>query len=79
MKDSGLYEDVIGVVADSRESNIENYKQQMKPNFDILTLKEDEISKTIGMRVPKLLIIENGIIMKVFQGDEIPCPQLIGK
>lgn len=79
IKESGLYEDVIGVVADSRESNLEIYKQQMKPNFDILILKEDKISESVGMRVPKLLIIEDGIITKVFQGGEIPCPQLIGK
>jgi hypothetical protein len=77
MKESGLYDNVIGVIADSRRSSLENYKKQMKPNFEILTLKQEAIEGTLGMRVPKLLIIENGVITRLFQGDEIPCPQLI--
>lgn len=78
LKESGLYGDVIGVIADSRGGSLENYKTQMKPNFEILTVKQENIDGTLGMRVPKLLIIENGVITKLFQGDEIPCPQLIG-
>lgn len=65
------------VIADTRFQGLDFYKEKMKPNFEIRTLKKEYIDNTLGMRVPKLLIIKNGVITQVYKSGEIPCPQLL--
>lgn len=77
LKESGIYEDVIGIVNENSKSGLIDYKEKMKPNFKVFILKNSQISKSIGIRVPKLLIIKDDAIVKIFENDEIPCPQLI--
>ena len=77
IKESILFDDVIGLVADSGDRYLENYKKIMKPNFEIKALKAEEIDRVLGTSVPKLLTIRNGVITQIYEKDDIPCRQLL--
>ncbi len=77
IKASGLFDDVIGLVAVSQSKALDNYKKVMKPNFEIKALETKKIDRIFGMRMPKLLLLKNGIIKHIYEKDDIPCYQLI--
>lgn len=44
----------------------------MKPNFQIKIVPDNQIKENFGNRVPKLLLVNKGIIKKVYERAEIP-------
>lgn len=73
----GIYGDVIGVIPKSLAYKLDNYKNKMKPNFQVLILNDSDIHNFCGLDFPQLIAINKGVITKIYHSSEIPCPQTI--
>jgi len=72
IQQAGLAGPVYGIVGKNRATNISFYQKKMKPNFQIKIVPDNQIKENFGNRVPKLLLVNKGIIKKVYERAEIP-------
>jgi uncharacterized membrane protein YphA (DoxX/SURF4 family) len=77
INESKLFGDVIGVISTSKMDFLQDYEKSFTPNFKTVVVDKKTLLHTFGNGYPKLLIIRNGKIVKVYNTSEIPCVKIL--
>ncbi|CAN1576786.1 hypothetical protein MCERE19_04016 [Spirosomataceae bacterium] len=77
INESKLFGDVIGVISTSKKDFLQDYEKSFTPNFKTVVIDKKTLLDTFGNGYPKLLIIRNGKIVKVYNNSEIPCVKIL--
>lgn len=77
INDSKLFGDVVGVISSSKKEFLFDYEKNFSPNFKTIVIDKKLLLDTFGNGYPKLLIIKNGKVVKVYRNSEIPCLQIL--
>ena len=70
------FENVIGITY--AYSDTSQYMKEMKPNFEVLKYPDDGLYNYI-IAVPVLLMLNDGKVIKKFEGNDIPCGPMLRK
>jgi hypothetical protein len=77
INESKLFGDVIGVISTSKMDFLQDYEKSFSPNFKTVVIDKKTLLHTFGNGYPKLLIIRNGKIVKLYNNSEIPCVKIL--
>jgi uncharacterized membrane protein YphA (DoxX/SURF4 family) len=73
INDSKLFGELVGVISSSKKEFLLEYEKNFTPNFKSIVVDKKLLLETFGNGYPKLLIIKNGIIVKIYKNEDIPC------
>lgn len=74
IKNISRFSNMIGVTFP--ESDLSHYVSSMQPNFEIYQYPTKELGQVVN-EVPLLIVVQKGIIKKIYNSDEIPCGKML--
>lgn len=77
ISESKVFGKVFGIISNSKKGFLKQYEQKFNTNFKTIIIEKKILLDTFGNGYPKLLVIKNGKIVRIYKNDEIPCLEIL--